>query len=166
MAHTRRFEMILFVAVAATLATVLTTKYDVYEYAIGGLVIIVTIVLIYAMLRAYNRPHETKEKNEYNIAREIHNSSRFVRTLYGDVLDLDYYGSAPSLMFLSDGGHLENLGLMEVLKRKRKRIVVFNGELDDPATDSLGSIMDDLYPYEGDETLEVANAIRKELNFV
>jgi len=63
-----------------------------------------------------------------------------------DVLNIPWFGSElssfhsvnpsltrcktglPKQLYVSDGGHLENLALMELLKRKTRRIVTFDGE--------------------------------------
>lgn len=68
--------------------------------------------------------------------------SRVIRSFYATVVVCKQYGSSTSsILRLSDGGHIENFGILPLLKKRLRKIVVADGghksEVGDWAKDLL-----------------------------
>jgi len=84
-------------------------------------VILVAIIIIYEALPFYN-PHEI-----------------VIYRFFAQMLSLNIiFPSLPEILYISDGGHLENFGFLPLFRRKCRLVVIADGSQDENETcDSL-----------------------------
>lgn len=125
---------------------VLLTSYSHWKWVVT---VFVALWLLFFFLSLFNpSPPPGTGGFANRSSRYLRHLSPMVRLFHTTVLHSVAREAVPDDLSLTDGGHQENLGLVELLRRRRSRLVCFSGE-GGPRFETLRKVIGAAEPFQG-----------------